>query len=161
MLQWYWCMYVFLCLLFLLRTTPHNSHKHQPYKNFDIYIKIVLLRFLYKLLQAKNSVVFKMIYVCFLATLVFGGIVSNCIPKTVIQVHATAILRPPKWYFPWNISLAFGTSQLSKKKQFAPKIWRLPFAKSAGNAFAGKWPSIESAIGQEWAIVADFNLNQI
>ena len=22
-LQWYWCMYVFLCLLFLLRTTPH------------------------------------------------------------------------------------------------------------------------------------------
>ena len=42
------------------------------------------------------------------------------------------------------------------------QLKRLAFAKSGGgNAFAGKWPSIESAIGQQWAIVADFNLNQI
>ena len=32
-LQWYWCMYVFLCLLFLLHTTPHNTHKQQSYNN--------------------------------------------------------------------------------------------------------------------------------
>ena len=48
-----------------------------------------------------------MILPVFWLLLCFGGSVSNCIPKAVIQVHATAIL-PPKWYFPWNIILAFG-----------------------------------------------------
>ena len=126
-LQWYWCMYVFLCLLFLLHTTPHNTHKQQSYNNncqLGFWMETVLTWLIFSRITlspwSQHHIFMKVdieieiemnskwwFRLLSPPPLVLGGIVSNCIPQTVIQVHAGAILLAHKWYFPWNINHTF------------------------------------------------------
>ena len=162
MLQWYWCMYVFLCLLFLLRTTPHITLTNTNHIRELRISKILPIGFGTSSIQEKYHcyVVFKwycqfsgysrvLVVVCLI---VFPRLLFKSMLQLFCRLNDTSLE---------TLSSLSGLFSKQKWQQFSPKIWRLPSAKSARSAFSGKWPSIESAIGQEWAIVADFNLNQI